>query len=67
VATEHDTYKIIRIINVCRGSELLKVKVPVVFLGTVGFSLRRDGRYMQRTNISFARLSKVVAFTEATV
>jgi hypothetical protein len=32
---------------VYRGSELLKVKVPVIFLGTVGFSLRRDGRYVK--------------------
>jgi hypothetical protein len=44
VATEHDIYKTMGIINVCTESELYKVKVPVVFLGTVGFSLRRDGR-----------------------
>jgi len=24
--------------------EMLKAKVPIIFLGTVGFSLRRDGR-----------------------
>jgi hypothetical protein len=24
--------------------EMLKVKVPIIFLGTVGFSPRRDGR-----------------------
>jgi hypothetical protein len=27
-------------------SDLLKVKVPIIFLGTVGFSPRRDGRDM---------------------
>jgi hypothetical protein len=30
----------------CTESELLEVKVPIVFLGTVGFSPRRDGRYV---------------------
>ena len=29
----------------CTDFEMLKVKVPIIFLGTVGFSLRRDGRY----------------------
>jgi hypothetical protein len=42
VVTEHDIYKSIGIINMYTESELLKVKVPMVFLGTVGFSLRRD-------------------------
>jgi len=44
VATEHDIYITIGIINVYTESELLKVKVPVVFLGMVGFSLRKDRR-----------------------
>jgi hypothetical protein len=26
-------------------SELFEIKVPIFFLGMVGFSLRRDGRY----------------------
>jgi len=30
----------------CIDFELLKVKVPLKFLGTAGFSLRRDGRYI---------------------
>jgi len=30
---------------VCIEFELLEVKVPMTFLGTEGFSLRRDGRY----------------------
>jgi hypothetical protein len=29
----------------CIEFKLLKVKVPIIFLGTAGFSLRRDGRY----------------------
>jgi hypothetical protein len=45
VATERDLYKIIGDIDVCIKFDLLKVKVPIIFLGTVGFSLRRDGRY----------------------
>jgi hypothetical protein len=41
---EHDLYKNIGDIYVCTDFEILKVKVPIIFLGTVGFSLRRDGR-----------------------
>jgi hypothetical protein len=44
VATEHDSYKIIGDVDVCTEFEMLKVKVPIIFLGTVGFSLPRDGR-----------------------
>ena len=29
-------------------SEVLEVKVPLAFLGTGGFSLRREGRYPKR-------------------
>ena len=45
MATEHDLYKIIGDIDVCTEFEMLQVKVPISFLGTVGFSLRREGRY----------------------
>ena len=44
MATEHDLYKNIVDIDVCIEFEMLKVKVPIIFLGTVGFSLPRDGR-----------------------
>jgi hypothetical protein len=44
VAIEHDLYKNIRDVDVCTEFEMLKVKVPINFLGTVGFSLRREGR-----------------------
>jgi hypothetical protein len=46
VATEHDLYKTIGNIDVCIEFELLKVKVPIDFLGTVGFSPPREGRYL---------------------
>ena len=45
MAIAHGLYRTIGNINVCAEPELLKVKVLIVFLGTVGFSLRRDGRY----------------------
>jgi hypothetical protein len=48
VATEHDLYKkYIRGNDLRIDFEMLKVKVPINFLGTVGFSLRRDGRYCE--------------------
>jgi hypothetical protein len=42
---KRDVYKEIRDIDLCIDFEVLKVKVPFRFLGTVGFSLRRDVRY----------------------
>jgi hypothetical protein len=45
VATEHGLYKNIGDVDVCTEFEMLKVEVPIIFLGTVGFSLLRDGRY----------------------
>jgi len=50
VITEHDLYKNIRDVDVCTEFEMRKVKVPIIFLGTVGFSLLRDGRYLIRVN-----------------
>jgi hypothetical protein len=41
---EHVLYKNMGDIDVCEDFEILKVKVPIIFLGTVGFSLRREGR-----------------------
>jgi hypothetical protein len=41
VATEHDIYKNMGDIYVCTDFKMLKVKVPIIFLGTVGFSLPR--------------------------
>ena len=45
MAIVHGLYRIIENTNVYTEFVLLEVKVPIVFLGTVGFSLRRDGRY----------------------
>jgi hypothetical protein len=44
VAMERDVYKEIGDIDVCIKFEMLKIKVPITFLGTVGFSPRREGR-----------------------
>jgi hypothetical protein len=32
-------------VDVCIEFEMLKVKVPIIFLGTMGFSPPREGRY----------------------
>jgi hypothetical protein len=39
--------------DVCTESELFEAKVPIAFLGTVGFSLRRKGRYSFGYSIPF--------------
>lgn len=39
---ECDLYNNVRDINVCTDFEMLKVKVPIIFLGTEGFSPRKD-------------------------
>lgn len=44
VATDHDLYKKVRDIDVYTAFEMPIVKVLIIFLGTMGFSLRRDGR-----------------------
>lgn len=46
VATGHDLYKKIGDFDMCIEFEIFKVKVPINFLGTVGFSLRREGRVL---------------------
>lgn len=45
VATEHDLYKNIRDINAYTDFKMIEVKVPIIFSCTVGFALRREGRY----------------------
>jgi len=42
---EHNFYQNIQDFNMCTDSEILKVEVPIIFFGTVGFSARRDARY----------------------
>ena len=44
VATEHDLYNNIGDFDVCIEFEMLKVKVPINFFATVGFSARRERR-----------------------
>ena len=59
VAIVQDLYRIIVNINVCTDLSCLKVKVPLIFLGTVGFSALRDGRLAvlknSRTNYTVDR------------
>jgi hypothetical protein len=52
VATEHDLYKNIGDVDVCIEFNIFEVKVLSVFLSTVGFSRRRDGRYSYDQSIS---------------
>ena len=40
----YNEYKTLGAFDVYTESELLEVKVPIIFLCTVGFSLRRDRR-----------------------
>ena len=40
----HDLYRNMGHFKMFKEFELLKVKVPIIFLGTVGFSLLREGR-----------------------
>lgn len=44
VATDHDLHRKRTDIDVYTEFEMLKVRVPIIFLGTVGFSPRRDRR-----------------------
>jgi hypothetical protein len=44
VAIKRDVCKEIRDNDSCTDFEVLKVKVPFIFLGTMGFSARREGR-----------------------
>jgi hypothetical protein len=49
IRSSHSTrliYRTIADIDVCTESESLEVKVPMIFLGTVGFSPPREGRYI---------------------
>ena len=39
VATEHDLYKNIGDFGACTEFKMLKVKIHIIFLGTVDFSL----------------------------
>jgi len=47
VAAEHNLCRNIGDIDVCTEFKMLKVKVPINFLGTVDFSQRREGRYTE--------------------
>jgi hypothetical protein len=42
---EHNLYTNIRVINIYTEFNIFKVKVPIIFFGTLVFSVHRDGRY----------------------
>ena len=44
VVVDYDLCKNIKDIYKCADFEMFEVEVPIIFLGTVGFSLRMDGR-----------------------
>ena len=48
VGIKYGLYKNRRYADMCIESDILKVKVPIIFFGTQGFSARRDGRYYLR-------------------
>ena len=49
LAMEHNLLNIIIDIRVCTGFKTLKVKVPIIFFGTQGFSAHRDGPFISPT------------------
>jgi hypothetical protein len=51
---ERNLYNNIGDIDMCTTFKLLKVKVPKNFLGTEGFSPRRDGRYLWFKKVVYA-------------
>jgi hypothetical protein len=58
---EHDLHKNIGYADVCTEFEMLKVKVPIIFFGTVGFSPRKEGRYLFTRYFRIDEVSKVAA------
>jgi hypothetical protein len=40
---EYDLYKILGDVDMCKEFDMFKVKVPIIFFGTVGFSPCMDG------------------------
>ena len=61
VTTEYNPYKNMKDTDVCAEFEMLEVKVPIIFFGTVGFSPRRDGRYMPLPNTPSLLIPKIIA------
>jgi len=55
---EYNLQEITRDIKVCTDLKMLKVKVPIIFSGTQGFPLRRDGRYESSFSVSFSAASR---------
>jgi len=41
---EHDLYKSLGDVEICRKFDMFEVQVPIIFFGTLVFSACRDGR-----------------------
>jgi hypothetical protein len=54
VAMEHDLYKSLGDVNMCRKFNMFEIKVPIIFFGTPVFPARRDGRYNYISSLSFS-------------
>jgi len=50
---EHDLYKSLGDVDMCREFDIFKVKVPIIFFGTVGFSPHRDRRYKRAYELHY--------------
>ena len=44
MAREYELYKMLADVDMCGVFDVFNVEVPIIFFGTEGFSLRRDGR-----------------------
>ena len=60
---EHDLYTNIGVINVCTKFDMFEVKVPIIFLGTLGFSLCREGHYPEYDGKDKANLAIVAVIS----
>ena len=63
LAVEPNLYIKMRDINKCKDLEMLKFKVPVRFLGTIGFSPRWEGQVLPYAAFSKTSLSLAVFVT----
>jgi hypothetical protein len=65
VATERDLHKNIGDVDVYTQFEMLKVKVPIIFLGTVGFSPPREGHYRVFHSLSSSTIHDTESYGRA--
>jgi hypothetical protein len=63
---KRDIYKEFGDINLCIDFEVLKVKVPIIFFGTQGFSARRVFRHAGRDVTTFVHIYSLITEDECT-